>query len=87
MFLNLRDKSNWFGLASGALQLAFWLYMFQPISPAHALDHLLNLDLVLGLLGASCLAALIAAILGSRQWLLALVGPAFGVIFLVCLRG
>jgi hypothetical protein len=84
MFLNLGDKSNWFGLAGVAFLLAFWLYVFHPRAGPE--DYYLPMEVLLALLGLSSLMLVLAALLGSRWWLGLLVGPLLGGLFLLCLR-
>jgi hypothetical protein len=65
---------SWFGIASVAFTLAFWIYVNLPFAA-----HSQRLSVVfLGILSCGIPASLIAAWRGSKLWLIALLGPLSG---------
>jgi hypothetical protein len=86
VFLNLRIRANQFGITSILLSLAFWVYVYLPRDAANPHRFDVRVEIPLAALARALLTALIAAIRGSKWWLLALVGPVFGGMLILSLR-
>ena len=70
---------NRFGIASVVLTLAFWGYVNSGLGPnAFTRSPYVVFVLLPGILIVAALLAVVAAVLGSRLWLVALAGPACG---------
>jgi len=73
---------NWFGLASIVFSVAFWIYVHLPLPP-----HSIYMDVAfVGIMSCALPTALIAAWRGSKLWLIALVGPLSGWMFVLSLK-
>ena len=80
--LNIRKRPNQFGIASLVLSVAFWAYVYT----AKDVPSASNIVGLVAALGGAFIAALIAAVRGSKWWLLALLSPLYAVVFLLSLR-
>jgi len=72
MLLNLRSRSNLFGIVSVLSSVALRVYL--QFSPEWLY---VRCEVLLALFALAVLAALIAAALGSKMWLFALAGPGY----------
>lgn len=78
MALRRKTAANWLGLVSILLAIVPVVYVLQADSfPKYALTESLVL---IGGIGGSLLAALIAGVVGSRWWLTALLGGVLDVV-------
>lgn len=78
-----REWANYFGFASLVLSVGFWVY----VHTARDLPSPSNIIGLVATLVAAFLAALVAAICGSKWWLFALLSPLCGVMFVLPQRG
>lgn len=79
--LHRRILANWLGVASVFLSVLPLAYIARPDAfPYHALTESVVL---IGGVGGSSIAALIAGLIGSRWWLLALLGAALDAVCIV----
>ena len=87
MLLDLHKRANGMGVLSVLLSLAFWTYVMLPAEPGVSPASPYVVFLVLpGVLAISLISSVAAAILGSRWWSLATLGPLCGAMFLLSLR-
>lgn len=75
----LRKKANWFGMCSVALSITFWVNM-----SFLSLD--LSLEQLVTILTAALVSAVVAGLIGSRLWFVAVVGPLWEGMFLLSVR-
>ncbi len=76
-------RGNRLGVLSVALTLVFWAFVNSHIGPnAFTESPYVFYVLCPGVLLVAGLAAIAAAVWGSRWWLLALVGPVWGVLLI-----
>ena len=83
MFGSMRKKAKWFGLVSLILSALPFVYMNKATGGE---SIYLDATLIVVAVGGSLLAAVAAALIGSKWWLLALLGPVFDTMFLLSLR-
>ena len=84
MLANARSWSNRLGIASISFCSLFWAYneyLFR--WSAFARSPYIQFALMPGILVAAALTAIIAAVLGSKWWFLALLGPAAGALLML----
>ena len=78
MSLHRRTAANWLGLVSILLAVVLLVYVFHADSfPNYALTESVVL---IGGIGGSLFAALVAGLVGSRWWLMALLGGVMDVV-------
>jgi hypothetical protein len=83
MPLNVRSKPNKLGIVSVSLSVLFWFYVDSNFGPsAFTRRPCVEFVLLPGVLMGASIAAVIAAALGSKWWLLALIGPLSGAMML-----
>jgi hypothetical protein len=82
MQLALRKRANSIGFSSILLSLVPWIW----VRAVTGIESPYNIIGLAGALGLSLILAILAAILGSRWWFLALLGPLCGAMLLFSLR-
>jgi hypothetical protein len=76
-------KGSWLGVASVALSVCFWFYVRSGWGPNQfTRSPYVWFVLLPAILAASAVAALAAAMRGSKWWLFALVGPVSGALLM-----
>jgi hypothetical protein len=84
---NLR-RGNQVGIASLVLTLLFWVYVYSGIGTDSFRHNPYVIFVVLpGTLVLTTLLSILAAFVGSKWWLVVLVGPAFGAMLLLSASG
>jgi hypothetical protein len=78
----LQKRANGIGLSSIVFSLMPWIWM----RVVTGLESPYDIIGVIGALGLAFILAILAASIGSRWWLLALLGPLWGVMLLLSLR-
>ena len=80
-------RANLLGAVSVFLSLAFWAYADSGIGPnAFTQSPYVIFVLLPGTLAIAALIAVVAALLGSKWWFLALIGPVSGALLLYSAR-
>ena len=76
-------KGSWLGVTSIVLSTCFWLYVRSDFGPnAFTRSPYVWFVLLPTILVAASVAALVAAVRGSKWWLFALVGPLSGALLM-----
>ncbi|MGH9737271.1 MAG: hypothetical protein ACRD4X_01625 [Candidatus Acidiferrales bacterium] len=80
----LRRWSNRLGVASVLLFLAFWIFVHSTVD-LDAFPHGVYIEFALtwGIISVATVAAVLAAIGGKKWWLLSLIGPLVGAMFML----
>ena len=81
-------RGNQVGIASLVLTLLFWVHVYSGVFPDSLRHNPYVIFVVLpGTLVLTTLLSITAAIVGSKWWLVVLVGPAFGAMLLLSASG
>ena len=84
MPVNLRSRANQLGIVSVLLSILFWFYVRSGFGPnVFTKSPYVEFVLLPGILVGATIAAIVAAMLGTKWWLVALIGPLAGAMLLM----
>jgi hypothetical protein len=84
MPLNFRSRANQLGIFSVLLSILFWFYVRSGFGPnAFTQSPYVWFVLLPGVLVVAAIAAIVAALRGTKWWLVALIGPLTGAMLLL----
>jgi hypothetical protein len=84
MPVNIHSRANQLGIVSASLSIVFQIYVGSGFGPnAFTESPYVEFVLLPGVLVAATITAIVAALRGTKWWLLALIGPLTGAILLL----